>query len=321
MPVPDYLDIPDSDIDPESPINYSLLARLRDNILAVIGGGTGAPTMTPRLLGIMGSLADGVLDDSWAPTNPGYYDFDGDEPSILSSPRTLPNVTIIRHNGDLNISAAQTLDTISPGADVLAGEALGLAFAGAGTDGDNVTAGTSGGGGSHASAGGDAGTTGNGGTARPLSSLLRWWISRRIPAGNVGGGNGAAAGGPAGGVLVLLIEGDLDMTGGSIVASGGTGGTSSGGGAGGTILILCTGTITNGTFTANGGAASAQWGGGGAGGVVGLIASAFAGSQTFNHSGGNGGHGGGHPSGNTGSAGYDVSVTVPAETLRGLIWR
>ncbi len=337
MPVPAYIEILDSEIDPNSPITTTLMTKLRDNMLAIIGGGVDAPNMEPGLLNIGGSRADGTLTNAWAPTEAGYFDFESDEPSTLSSGRTLPFFTYVRHQGDLEISAAQTLDTMTR-AEVLAAEAFGASPAGRGGDDDGTgVAYASGGGGGHHANGGSAGVRDGGfgggggdttevggyrGFGRPLTSLLRWWISKRIPMGNTGGDKTSGGDyGKAGGVFVLVVEGDLDMTGGTISANGGNGSGAGGGGAGGTIIILCTGTITGGTFNANGGDAGGLQGGGGSGGAIALVASAFSGSQVFAHAGGDGGHGGGHPSGNTGGAGYDVSVTLAPELLRGLFWR
>lgn len=330
MPVPTYLDIPDSDIDPESPINYSLLARLRDNILSVIGGGSGAPAMRPSLLGLYGSSADGVLLNSWAPTNPGFYDFESDEPSILSSGRTLPWFTFLRVSGDLNISAAQTADATPTSPEMLA--LLGVM---AGEDGVSGTGVGNGGGGANHGAGGDgsnagAGTDGAGGSGRDYSTLYRWWLSKNLGSGGAGGDSGVPGTGlsAGGGVIVLMVEGDLDLTGGTLsvpgtagqlVTSGGDVGAS-GGGAAGTIIVICTGTLTGGTFLAVGGAggndSAGGGGGGGGGGAVALIASAFAGSQTITVTGGSG-----PGSATNGSAGHSETVTLTAEFIRGLFWR
>lgn len=282
--------------------------------------------MGPGLLGIGGSRADGLLTNAWAPTLPGYYDFDGSAPSVLSSGRALPYFTCLRHQGDLTISATQTLDKIAR-ADITSAEAFGLVFGNQGGDDDGSGSGGSlyGGGGANAGAGGNAGRTtggGFGGGARDYANLLRWWVTKSFPAGGVGG-DSSGLGGSTGGVCIIMVEGDLDMTGGTINAAGGTAaGAGGGGGAGGTIIALCTGTLTGGTFVVSGGAANnSQNGGGGGGGVVALVASAFAGSQTFTKTGGSGGHGGGNPSGSSGGAGYSTSVVLAPEFLRGLYWR
>jgi hypothetical protein len=46
MPVPSYAVIADSEIDPESPVTSSLMFRLRDNILAILGIDPSDPTPT-----------------------------------------------------------------------------------------------------------------------------------------------------------------------------------------------------------------------------------------------------------------------------------
>ena len=43
----DYIDIPDSDNDPESPLTSSLLVRNRDNPIAITEGSAGAPKIQP----------------------------------------------------------------------------------------------------------------------------------------------------------------------------------------------------------------------------------------------------------------------------------
>jgi hypothetical protein len=64
----------------------------------------------------------------------------------------------------------------------------------------------------------------------------------------------------------------------------------SGGGGAGTIIIICNGTIHNGTFLADGGDGgnSVGDGGGGGGGLICLVAAAFTGAQTRSVLGGTG---------------------------------
>lgn len=319
MPVPEYIEIPDSDIDPESPINYSLLARLRDNILAVIGGGLNAPTMGPGLLGIGGGAADLPLEDSWAPTAPGYYDFDTNGPSVLSSPRTLPWFTFLRHRGDLTISATQTVAAMT---NFEQAALFGLVPGPAGADATASPNGA-GGGGNHGAGGGGSGGGGSGAgaTARPLNTLNRWWLSKMLPLGGVGGigqDSGFLGYSSPGGVLVLLVDGNLLMTGGTLTAPAPTNGTGGAGSAASTLIVVCTGTLTNGTFLAHGGNAGAATGsgvsgGGGAGGAIQLVANAYAGTQTLTATGGTGNV--------AGATGYTSAITLSAELIRGLIWR
>ncbi len=326
MPVPTYVPITDAQLAPEKPFTSSLAKQFRDNMLSVIGGGLDAPTMGPGLLGIGGGRADGLLTDAWTPTLPGYYDFESDEPSILSTPRSAPWFTCLRLYGDLTLSSLITINNVPDDDKLLALMGLSRGNAGAMAVG---TAGEGSGGGGHHGAGGDseAGPPNLGGTARSLSGLNRWWLSRTLPCGGQGGTNysGASLGGLGGGVAVLLVEGDIDATGGGISAPGEVGhsssgaGGSSGGGAAGTIIVACTGTVIGGTWSAVGGAGGTRSpgdSGGGSGGAVIIAANAYGTVPTTNVAGGSG------PGGATdGGAGIASLLTISAELLRGLFWR
>lgn len=329
MTAPAYVAITDAQIAPEKPFTSSLAHQFRDNMLAVIGGGLNAPTMGPGLLSIGGSTADGDLTNGWAPTDPGFYDFNSQAPSVLSSTRTLPWFTYLRVLGDLTISATQTVDklpiVLASHLPASAFPLFGMVAGDPGVDVDSGAAvGSGGGGGAHHAAGGSNGLGGGnaaaGGTARSLSALNRWWLSKTLPVGGRGGkdqaGNVSAQ---AGGCLILSVAGNLLMTGGTLTAPAANSSNAAGGSAGGTIIVLCTGTVTDGTFLAVGGngGGSSNGGGGGSGGAVVVAANAYAGSQTLTATKGNGGG----ASGNDGGAGYTSKVTISAELLRGLFWR
>jgi hypothetical protein len=104
-------------------------------------------------------------------------------------------------------------------------------------------------------------------------------------------GGASAASASAGGVCVLLVAGDLLMTGGVINADGRTPTSGdAGGGAGGYIAVHCNGVLTDGTFEANGGDGddnTAQDGGGGAAGVVVIRTRDVAGTPNVIAGGGN----------------------------------
>lgn len=138
---------------------------------------------------------------------------------------------------------------------------------GASGEGSNGTAGTS---------GGAAGTyTKVDGTAVEPDDILNMF---NVVAGAGGGGGGGStnpggAGGNGGGAIVLIVSGNLDMTGGTINVSGndgsaaaGANGGGGGGGAGGVIVLAYTGTYTSGTLTVAGGTGGAGAGTGTAGG-------------------------------------------------------
>jgi hypothetical protein len=124
--------------------------------------------------------------------------------------------------------------------------------------------------------------------------------------------------------LVLIIEGNLTLVGtGKITANGANstfvGGDSSGGAGAGSMIIFCTGTITDGTFEAKGGrdnGINSPSGGGGGGGYIALIASAYAGVQTTDVTGG--AAVGGAVSG---SAGLAEIVTLTEAQIRALLLR
>jgi len=190
------------------------------------------------------------------------------------------------------------------------------------------------GGGTGGSAGGavsgGAGGVGAGGFAAAA-------VSRGYLLESYGGGSGASAvaitssgtvaiGGSGGGTITLFVEGDLDLSSGTLNASGTNGDTgtaltsSCGGGGGGVVKASCTGTMTNGTLSANGAVGvrnSAGVAGGGGGGGAFAVAAVYAGSQTLSANGGAGANGGG--AGGAGSSAVEVFTSTKISEMRGLL--
>jgi len=137
-------------------------------------------------------------------------------------------------------------------------------------------------------------------------------------ASGAGGGSGyhssgtsgdGGDGGAGGGSIIIICEGNLDMTGGEIDVSGNDGsdgesksdgcGGAGGAGAGGVIILTYTGTYTAGTLTVAGGTGgtggtggSTDYSGGGGGGASGEGSNGTAGTNGSLSDGGNGGNGG-----------------------------
>lgn len=327
-----WTDIPDADIEPDKPIKSSTAFAFRNNVIALAEGDPTAPSINPSVLLIGGKGGDGPLDDvAPAISQVGYYEFEG---MTLSAPRSLPVASIIRINVPEGDTA--TLD------DVLTVPCLSRTvathdqqrieaedFLGALAGADGVDAGGTAGGGGSVGAGGTTTGGGAGGTAKTPASMSRAWVTRRPMLGGNGGlRSGGSAGlewGPGGGSLILIVEGDLDLTGGEIIADGGHtndsggGANQPGGGGGGSILIICTGIITGGTFRARGGNANsggAGIGGGGGGGWIQLVATAYAGTQTGTVTAGttNGG-------GTAATAGLYTRTTLTRDQIRTLLQR
>jgi hypothetical protein len=320
-----YIPILNSEIDPESPITESLMQRLRDNPIAIVNGDPGAPVATPGNLGIGGSGADGVISNATAHLTSTMGFLDAEVGSARSVDWNLSPCTIIRFKGSFTLSAiiraVQSLNTTTNPAQQLTATSFMDAIVGGtgvagGSGGDNL---------------GSSGGDGVGYLLTSPSTMPRPWHQRRPLLGGNGyltsGGSGGHEWGPGGGHLTLIIEGDLICTGGTLDVSGwdtddlGGGGNQPGGGGGGSLFVLCTGTITDGTYKAKGGASNQPggfgFGGGGAGGWIHLVASAFAGTQTFDVAGGTSQAGG---AGN-GVAGYSAQETLPASYLRSMIQR
>jgi hypothetical protein len=330
-----YLPILNSEIDPESPITESLMQRLRDNPIAIVEGSTGAPVATPGNFSIGGSGADGVISNATPDllTTMGFLD--ADVGSARSTNWNLSPCTVIRFKGTFTLSAIIRAVQSLNGTTNVAQQATATSYMNA------ILGGTGGASGPGAGAGGGAVSagglyTGGGSPAAGAawlpalpSTMPRPWHQRRpLLGGNGGqtsGGSGGHEWGPGGGHITLIIEGDLLCTGGTLDVSGwdtddlGSGGNQPGGGGGGSLFVLCTGTITDGTYKARGGSANVPggfgYGGAGSGGWVHLVASAFSGTQTIDVAKGT------SQGGASGTAGYSAQETLPANYLRSMIQR
>ncbi len=321
-----YRDIPDSEIDPGSPITNALMTALRDNLEGAFDGES--PFVIDRAaIGAASSGIDGAWVDATVVTGLGFF-----EPSsiaLTAGGLVLPPVCIARVNGDVNIATGITMaaDTIDATELLLAG----LLDQIPGTNG--------------------VASTGSavGGVAQPISGAYRFWNRMRGICGGKGGSAnvGATVGGDGGGVLILLVDGDVTLASGAKitvngVAGAASGGAQAGGGAGGTLIIVATGTISGGTYEANGGLgwdlSHGPGGGGGGGGYVALIASAYGTAPTLTANGGttttvggsNGGGGGGSVgaggtgavgSQTTGGSGLTEQITLTEAQIRSLLLR
>lgn len=317
-----YSTISDTEIDVNSPITTSLTTKYRNNLTAVLEGDSTSPGLQLNGLQIGGSGRD--ADPAAIPTNGGIHTLAGLTDNTGGS---IASVTIIMVKGDVDLSGA----TITvPTADVANSETdrllldlcrgvraengeLGQSSAGTGGTGlDSVpyiiryprpTIGGEGGGTVISGSGGGGAGYGDGGNGSGTSS-------------------GSAAGGSGGGSLVLLVEGDCDLSSCTITANGATGGTNSsaagGGGGGGTIKVFCTGTLTltSAVITANGGAGgnNTSDGGGGGGGIVYLAGVTVTGSGTLTANGGSG-----PGSATDGSAGLATSATLTIAQIRDIM--
>lgn len=315
-----YNDIADSMIDAESPITVDLMTYMRDNPIAIVEGAAGAPRISRRAISPGGAEIDADISNGITmPTDPGFYEWDY---LTLTIAKTVPCATIARIDGNCVLSSTLSVDTV----DDAARSKLERWFqAISGENGVDVGAGTGGGG--NIGAGGHGNSTA-GGAGFSISGLQRAWLTRIPILGGRGGKVGSGAYAEGGGSIILMINGDLDMSGGGIIDAGGQagvdGGTyATGSGAGGSIIIICNGTITGGTFKANGktgGDSNSERGGGSGGGYVALVAAGYAGSQTIDVSGGpiGGGGGGGSIGGNAGSS---EQITLTEAQINALLLR
>jgi len=135
-----------------------------------------------------------------------------------------------------------------------------------------------------------------------------------------GGGAGSSrdvSGGDGGGRISLYVDGDLDMTGGQLIAVGeagiSSGSQDSGGGGGGTVRVACKGTINNGVFPVDGGDGGPADGGGGGGGGSFLVASGYSGTQTQTSTGGS------SSQGEFGETGTIIKDTRTADQIQDLV--
>ncbi len=309
----------------KAPITFEMMRFLAQNPEAVAEGADGAPRISRRAIHPGGSGVDGEFDsgDS-APTQPGYYEYE--EFHIAS--KTFPYLSIIRVNGDASISGTLTIDTYSSTSEQNVLTLMNCIKGAAGTD---AASGIEGGaGGASIGNGGDGSNSGPAGaTGYGSLSISRRYLEMRL-AGGRGGAGFSGSDTAGGGILILIVHGDLDMSsGGSIRCNGAAGSSASagagGGGGGGTLVVVCTGTITDGDFQAKGGAGgdentgSNTSGGGGGGGYVAVVASAYVGVQTLSAAGGgHGSSGGGATSGGTGTT---QKITMTEAEINGILLR
>lgn len=322
-----YVVIPDADINPDKPIKSETAYALRNNLVAVVEGDPTAPSVNPAVLLIGGKGVDGVLNNAAVVTGNGFFEFSS---MTVSAAKTLPVASIIRIAGDSTLSSVLTVANQSRTVPNNAQERIEiLDFLGgfAGYDGA-VSASTGGGGGSVGAGGASAAPVALGGAAKTGVAMSRPWAQRRpIIGGNGGltsGGGGGNEWGPGGGCIILIVEGNLDATGGEINADGGhandagAGTNQPGGGGGGSVIVICTGIITGGTFRARGGNANSGgfgFGGGGGGGWVCLVAPTYAGTQVGTVTGGTSQGAG------VGSAGQYDKITLARDHIRTLLQR
>lgn len=320
-----FTTIPDTDINPDKPIKSETAYALRDNPLAIAEGDASAPPINPAALFIGGKGGDGVLDNAATLSGIGYFDFSS---MNVTANKTLPSMAIIRIAGNATLSATlrsvRSLNTTTNAQEALDAADLfgayvtptaGTISASSGRGGDGVC--------------GTGGTTVAHGTIRTPTATSRFWARQRpLIGGNGGLTSGGSAGsewGPGGGGLIIIIDGDLNCTGGTIDVSGadtndvGAGGNAPGAGGGGLLLVICTGAITAGTYKANGGSDNgAVVCAAGGGGFVQLIASNYIGTQTMQT---NGGTGWGGNSNYNGTAGQSNKLTLTRDQIRTMLQR
>lgn len=316
MPDYEYVDIDPTDYVTGTSIGFETFRALITNPIAMGQGADDAPRISRRAIAPGGAEIDGAfIDGTSAPTGPGFYEY---ESLVLTAAKTFPFISMLRVAGDSSLANTLTISAVTA-----ANRRTAAAFSAINGE-DGITYGNSPGGGAHAGAGG-SGTTASGGSAIGLSGTKRSWLNLVPSLGGTGGVSAANSptAGLGGGCLILIVQGDLDLTGGTITADGTNasedGVAGAGGGAGGCIIVICTGTLTGGTFNARGGAGdgdSGYRGGGGGGGRVHLIASAFAGTQTINIGGGSG-----PGSATNGASGFSETETLTEAQINGLLLR
>lgn len=284
-------------------ISFELMRALYENPIAIAEGAVGAPRMEPRAIAPGGSRVDGACGNATT-IGLGLYDFEG---MNLSAAKVAGYASIIRVKGDTTISAALSAamyvgDGRTDAAALLGGvlaPSQSSSFAGAGGWG---------------AGGSSGGNPGSAGVGTRFSLINRRWLSRAfILGGSVFDGSTLRTAGA--GAIILIVDGDLDMTGGTISANGNGGGSTYGGAGGGTVIVICTGTITNGTFSARGGdAGSASGRGAGGGGYVCVVASGYAGVQTITAAAGFSGH-------SVAVNGFTEKLTLTEPEINGLLLR
>lgn len=293
---------PTTEIITGRPIPFEHGRAFYNNPIAIAEGAVGAPRFSRRAISPGGSGIDGAFTDATVMTGVGFYECDS---IVWTTPRTLPSVCIIRCRGDVTIST--TLTTPQPTASQkLAAEVMGCIL---GKDGAANTTGKGGGGGAGA---GGSDSPGVGGAGLLASTTFRPWVALRPIIGGKGDADDGLLGG---GVLVIICDGAMDLTGCTIGVETESGPTTSACGAAGTAFLLSAGTQTGGTVNASGGSAGSGVGGGG--GWIVRAAPAFSGTQTNTAAGGAGQSGGAR----NGSAGVIDQVTLTEPEINALLLR
>jgi hypothetical protein len=306
----DISKLSDAKILADKPITQGQGRALRDNLLAVIEGDPSAPQIQLGAIAFGSDIDGSFVNGSTAPTAPGFFDY---EDFTLSTPKTFPCFSCIRVQGDFTLS-----DTLTIAPMLLADYDL-LRLFGTPKGNDGEAGGTSSGGGGCVGAGGS--NTGAGGAAIPIGSSSRLWVAQRGIAGGFGGVNGTGVSKP-GGALFLFVNGDCDLSGGTIDASGAAstcgGASNAAGGGGGSIYIVCRGAITAGTLKANGGGgvATVNAAAGGGGGRIHTVGSSYPIGQTLQVTGGTCTN-----VVSPGAAGSTQQDTLTAARILGLLYR
>ncbi len=307
------------------PITFEHGRLWYNNPIAIAEGADGAPRISRRAIQPGGSGIEGLFNDgSVAPSQAGFYEYEGIN---LAVPKAFPFISHIRVNGDVALADSLSITPATVAQLSLAQWFNAHVGNGGQASGSSSEVGT-GGGGSIGNGGQGDGTNvqEGGGAGKAISGLKRVWLNRLPILGGRGGitaGGGGNFYGRGGGCLILIVAGDLDMTGGTLDASGGLGlgdgSHASGGGGGGSLIVICTGTITNGTFRAKGGDGRNNVGingGGGGGGYIALVASDFVGVQTLDVTGGDG-----PDSAASGTPGFSETETLTEAEINGLLLR
>ena len=224
-------------------IRASTHQKMFDNFSALAGGDPGAPRISRRAIHPGGAEIDGIHNDlSGDLALEGYYEWDA---LHLTGARTFPWLSRHRVNGDCVIAGVVTVDGVTP--DVLANKAPAFHA----VIGRNGRGGEGGGGGGSVGSGGHGSWPTNpyplGGEGINISGFQRYWAGLPFWLGGIGGGADDFHTDPSngGGCVILIVHGDVDMTGGTIYARGanGSGGSYSasapGGGGGGGIIVIC----------------------------------------------------------------------------------
>ena len=273
-----YNDIPDTDVDPESPQTTSLWTRVRDNPIAIAEGADGAPKVSP--LAFWGNVGDGSDGPMAIGVNtvldPDIYSFTtfsltasaivtlsakGAIVIRCSESFTMADGTSFDLSGDGGAGGAGARTGANPSTQGLPGEGQSdsspfttpMWFGGSGGGGGAYSVQPTGDGGStYGVPGGDgiSGSGGNGGTpdASDLTKMLSFGQVLRYGGGGGGGGSDASGGvvggnGGAGGGLLIVVAPAITLGNGALIDVSGLNGenkplTNSAGGGGGGGAIL-----------------------------------------------------------------------------------